>query len=100
MTMRARGASTLFITAVTAMATLAACGGSSGGNKGHGNTSGTPVQGGTVTLGLGAQGGPNYIFPIMGPQYFNTENSGYFQNLMFARSTGSAWVTSRRSTTS
>jgi len=80
--MRARGGTKLIVAVVAATTALAGCSGSSGGNKDN-NKAGKPVEGGTVTVGLGAQGGPNYIFPIMGAQFFTSENAGYFQNLMF-----------------
>jgi peptide/nickel transport system substrate-binding protein len=63
-----------------ALVLVGACSGSSSSNKGGG---GTPVKGGTVTVGLGQDGGPNYILPIMSAQFLSQENIGAFQYLMF-----------------
>jgi peptide/nickel transport system substrate-binding protein len=75
-----RRTSVILATAAALVALLAtACSTSSSGGK----SGGTPIKGGTVTVGLSQDGGPNYIFPMVSPQYCTSENAGYFSYLMY-----------------
>ncbi|MGH3159097.1 MAG: ABC transporter substrate-binding protein, partial [Streptosporangiaceae bacterium] len=46
-------------------------------------STGKPVMGGTVTMGLQAGTQPNYIFPFRTLTYFSVYNAQYFQYLMY-----------------
>jgi len=60
---------------------LAAC--SSSSSPSASNTSGTKIQGGTVTWGEPPSAVPNYIFPFMSLAFFSVTNLSQFQQLMY-----------------
>jgi peptide/nickel transport system substrate-binding protein len=84
--MRTLGAKVVMLGLAGALAlTAAACGSSSSSGASGGSTTsaGTPEQGGSATYAFNAGGGANYIFPVLGPEYFSTSNSQTFQWLMW-----------------
>jgi peptide/nickel transport system substrate-binding protein len=79
------------VLAVAGITALAACGGSStpAGHQTSGGfgsvpaQTGTPVAGGTVTMGMLPGATPNYIFPIPPSADTSVYTIRYFQNLMY-----------------
>jgi peptide/nickel transport system substrate-binding protein len=68
---------------------LAACGGggkpnaSSSGSTASTSVGGQPRHGGTAVYAEGAQGHPNYIFPVVSSEYNSVANQGHFINFMW-----------------
>jgi len=70
---------------VAASVVLLACCSSNGGSsssKASVSTAGR-VAGGTVSFAQGPQSAPNYIFPLVPPQFFSVANVTQFQALMY-----------------
>jgi hypothetical protein len=68
------------VAALAAAGVMAAAGCTSSSTTG---STGKPVKGGTVTMGLLAGTQPNYIFPFRALTYFRVYNAQYFQYLMY-----------------
>jgi peptide/nickel transport system substrate-binding protein len=83
---RLRGPGAICLAALTLL-TLAACTGtnnnSSTGSSAQNSPSGSPVDGGTVTVAEPAATVPNWIFPMASLAYFSVENFSNFQYPMY-----------------